>query len=190
MKHNPIYLRNKLSEKELFLLKKDLIDHSIQTASKIKNLNLAKEKIEEVVKNSVDRILLTYQFGKGGSLGELVRMQVMTDLRSEYEKVYPEKTSKVIWPDLTEKKPFDKLLEALQEVKLLSKDAIDAIFEEMNQNLNGRQSRILSTIYNTPLITYAEVSKQFGVRGVMTYREIKIIYTQLMQTLRFLEIEI
>ena len=46
-------------------------------ALKIKNLDLPIEKIEEVVKNAVNRVLVTYQFGKGGSLGELVKNQVM-----------------------------------------------------------------------------------------------------------------
>lgn len=190
MKRNKIYLRSKLSEKELFLLKKDLADHSVLMALKIKNLGLPIEQIEEVVKNAVNRVLATYQFGKGGSLGELVKMQVMADLRADYEKAYPDKVNRVIWPDLAEKKPFDKLLGVLQKIKLLPKDSLNDIFEEMGQVLNGRQSKILFTIYNNPSITYAEISKQFGVRGVMTYRELKIIYNQFLQALKFLEIEI
>ncbi len=190
MKRSSIYLRNSLSKREMELLQKDLIDHSVEVACKIKNLDIHKEQIEVVAKNAVERVLFTYKFGKGGSLGDLVKNQVMADLRVEFEKAYPDKVSKIIWPDLVEKKPFDKLLLMLQKIKTLPKAIVDNIFEEVNDTLNGRQQKLLSTLYNTPSITYAEICKQFGTRGVMTYREVKIIYSQLLQTLKFLEIEI
>jgi hypothetical protein len=185
-----IYLRNSLSKRELELLTTDLIDHSIQVVSKIKNLSFSKEQIKGIVTKSVDRVLFTYKFGKGGSLGNLVKTQVMADLRDEFTKSYPNSVSKIIWPDLVEKKPFDRLVAVLQKLKTLQKESVDVIFEEMNDNLNGRQQKLLSTLYNTPFITYAEICKQFGTRGVMTYREIKIIYNQLLQTLKFLDIDI
>lgn len=185
-----IYLLNKLSERDLNLLKKDLLDHSVHTALKIKKLDLSKEAIEEVVKNTVERVLLTYKFGNSNSLGNMVKIQALADLRAEFEKVSPDKANKIIWPDLEEKKPFDKLLEVLQKVKPLSKDLIDSIFSEVNDILNGRQQKLLRTVYNNPSITYVEVSKMFGTRGVMTYREIKIIHNQLLQTLEFLGIKI
>lgn len=190
MKRSSIYLRNQLSDKELRLLKKDLIDHSVQLVLKIKNLGFPKEQVEIVVNNAVERVLFTYKFGKGGSLGDLVKTQVMTDLRGEFEKAYPDRVSKIIWPDLAEKKPFDKLLIVLQKIKALSKDVAGNIFEDANDTLNGRQQKLLFTLYTTPSITYAEICKQFGTRGVMTYREVKIIYSQLLQTLKFLEIEL
>ena len=190
MRRSSIYLRNSLSKREMELLQKDLVDHSVEVASKIKNLDFPKELLEVVAKNAVDRVLFTYKFGKSGSLGDLVKTQVMTDLRGEFEKVYPGQVSKIIWPDLAEKKPFDRLVTALQKIKTSHKESIDAIFEEMNDNLNGRQQKLLFTLYNNPSTTYAEICKQFGTRGVMTYREIKIIYSQLLQTLKFLEIEI
>jgi hypothetical protein len=189
-RYNSIYLRDKLSDRELELMQKDLIDHSVQVALKIKNIGFPKEQIEIIVTNAVERALQTYQFGSGGSLGDLVKMHVMGDLRAEYNKAYPDKVSSVIWPDLVEKKPFDRLLEILEKIKLLPVSAGDEIFEEANQMLNGRQQKLLSTIYQTPGITYVEVCKQFGVRGVMTYREIKIIYAQLLETLKFLDIEL
>lgn len=190
MKRSSIYLRNNLSDRELKLLKKDLIDHSVHAAFKIKNLGFSKEQVEEVVNNAVERVLFTYKFGKGGSLGDLVKNQVMADLRGEFEKAYPDRVSKIIWPDLAEKKPFDKLLVVLQKIKTLHKNSVADIFEDANDALNGRQQKLLSTLYSTPSTTYAEICKQFGVRGVMTYREVKIIYSQLLQTLKFLEIEI
>lgn len=190
MKRSQIYRRSKLSERELDLLKKDLIANSVYIALKIKNLNFSKTDIEIVVKNAVDQVFLTYQFGSGGNLGDLVKTHVMTYLRAEYNRVYPDKVSKIIWPDLVETKPFNRLVEILQKVKLLPKAIIVDIFEEANQVLNGRQQKLLSTVFNNPSITYAEISKQFGARGVMTYREIKIIYAQLLQTLKFLEIEL
>lgn len=190
MKRSSIYLRQQLSSRELELLKKDLIEHSVQAVLKIKNLGFSKEQVEEVVNNAVERVLFTYKFGKGGSLGDLVKIQVMADLRSKFEKAYPESVSKVIWPDLTEKKPFDRLLEVLQKVKTLELVDRVSVFDEVNEILNGRQQKLLDAIYQTPSITYADVCRQFGVRNVMTYREIKIIYTQLLQTLKFLEIEI
>lgn len=190
MKRSPIYLRNRLSSRELELLKKDLIDHSAQVAIKIKNLNFSKEQLEGIIEKSVDRVLSTYKFGKGGSLGDLVKIQVMADLKGEFEKSYPENVSKVIWPDLTEKKPFDRLLEVLQKVKTLELVDRMSVFDEVNEILNGRQQKLLDAIYQTPSITYADVCRQFGVRNVMTYREIKIVYNHLLQTLKFLEIEI
>jgi hypothetical protein len=189
-KYNSIYLRDKLSDRELELIQKDLIDHSVQVALKIKNIGFPPEQIEIVVKNAVERALQTYQFGSGGSLGDLVKTQVMGDLRAEYNKAYPDKVSSVTWPDLVEKKPFDRLLEILEKLKLLPDEIVDEIFEEANQILNGRQQKLLSTVYKTPGITYVEICKQFGARGVMTYREIKIIYAQLLGTLKFLEIEL
>src|SRR5579863_3462710 len=175
MKTSSIYLRDSLSERELELLKKDLIDHYVQVASKIKHISFSKTQLEGIIIKSVDRVLATYKFGKGGSLGNLVKIQVMADLRDEFEKTYPDSLSKVIWPDLTEKKPFDRLLEALQKVKKLDQQDINTIFSEMNDTLNGRQQKLFQAIYSTPSITYAEVCRQFGVRNVMTYREIKII---------------
>jgi len=190
MKRSSIFLRNKLSDQELGLMEKDLVDYSVQVALKIKNIGFSKEQIEIVVKNAVERALQTYQFGSGGSLGDLVKMRVMGDLRAEYNKAYPDKVSNIIWPDLLEKKPFDRLLEILKKIKFLSADSAEEIFEEANQMLNGRQQKLLSTVYNTPDITYVEVCKQFGSRGVMTYREIKIIYAQLLETLKFLGVEL
>lgn len=190
MKRSNIYLRDSLSEKEFILLKKDLIDHSVQSALKIKNLDLPKEQIEIITRNAVERVLFTYKFGKGGSLGDLVKNQVMADLRLEFERSCPDKALKVLWPDLAEKKPFDKLQAALHKLKALPDETVANIFEDVNDTLNGRQQRLLSTLYNTSTITYSEICKQFGNRGVMTYREIKIIYTQLLQTLKFLEVEI
>lgn len=171
-------------------MQKDLVDHSVQVALKIKNINFGKEHIEAIAENAVERVLFTYKFGKGGSLGDLVKNQVMADLRAEFEKCYPAQVSKVLWPDLAEKKPFDKLQTMLQQVKTLPEDTVTDIFNEMNDALNGRQQRLLSTLYSTSSITYAEVCKQFGTRGVMTYREIKIIYAQLLHTLKFLEVEL
>jgi len=190
LKRSSIYLRNKLSERELELLKKDLIDHSVLVALKIKNIGFPKEQIEIVVTNAIERVLFTYKFGNGGSLGNLVKIQVMADLRLEFEKAYPDKVSKIIWPDLAEKKPFDRLVEVLQKVKALPKTVVDDIFEAANEMLNGRQQKLLLTVYTTPSITYAEVCRQFGARGVMTYREIKIIYSQILHTLKFLEIDL
>ena len=190
MKRSAIYLRDKLSERECELMEKDLVDYSVSMVLKIKHIGFSKAQIEIVVKNAVERVLLTYKFSSGSSLGNMVTAQVMADLRLEYARAYPDKLSKVIWPDLVEKKPFDRLVEMLQKIKLLSKDAARDIFEEANEKLNGRQQKLLSTMYNTPAISYAEICKQFGTRGVMTYRELKIIYTQLLNTLKFLEISI
>lgn len=190
MKRSSIFLRNKLSPRELELLKKDLIDHTVDVALKIKHIGFSKSQLEIVAANAVERVLFTYKFGKSGSLGELVKTQVLTDLRLEFEKTYPDMVSKITWPDLAEKKPFDRLGEMLQQIKLLSKHTIAEIFEEANGLLNGRQQKLLLTVYTTPSITYAEICKQFGTRGVMTYREIKIIHTQLLQTLKFLEINL
>jgi len=53
MRRNSIYLRSKFSEKELSLLKLDLINNSIYFISKIKNLVLPSLVLEEVVKNAV-----------------------------------------------------------------------------------------------------------------------------------------
>lgn len=190
MKRSSIFLRNKLSPRELELLKKDLIDHSVNVALKIKNIGFPREQIEIVVNNAVERVLFTYKFGNGGSLGELVKMQVMADLRLEFTKAYPDMVLKITWPDLAEKKPFEKLIEVLNKIKVLPEAVIAEIFEEANGLLNGRQQKLLSTVYSTPTITYAEVCKQFGTRGVMTYREVKIIHAQLLQTVKFLEINL
>lgn len=190
MKRSNIYLRNKLSERELDLLKKDLEDHYTLVAFKIKNISFSEEYIKKVVKNAVARVIFTYKFGNSGSLGDLVKTQVMADLRAEFQKAYPDKVSKIIWPDLVEKKPFDRLLEVLRQLKSLPKATIAEIFEEANQTLNGRQQKLLSTVYMTPAITYVEICRQFGARGVMTYREIKIIYSQLLSTLKYLEVEL
>ena len=188
MKRSSIYLRNRLSERELALLKKDLIDHSIVTVSKIKNIGFTQEQLTTIVSSAVERVLFTYKFGKGGSLGDLVKMQVMNDLRLEFAKVFPDFLNKVTWPDLVEKKPFDKLIDLLHKIKTLDETLIEEIFDNVADGLNGRQQKLLNTVYSNLSISYGEVCKQFGTRGVMTYREIKIIYTHLTQTLKFLEI--
>ncbi|MGH7974906.1 MAG: hypothetical protein ACREBR_05225 [bacterium] len=190
MKRSSIYLRDKLSERELELLKKDLIDHSVVAALNIKNLGFSKNQIEIVVINAVERVLFTYKFGSGGSLGDLVKMQVMADLRLEVERAYPDMVTKIQWPDLVEKKPFDRLLELLQKIRTLSEEIQTEIFDETNELLNGRQQKLLSCVYVKPSITYGEICKQFGTRGVMTYREVKIIHAHLLQTLKFLEINL
>jgi hypothetical protein len=190
MKRSSIFLRNRLSPRELELLQKDLIDHSVDMALKIKNITFTKAEIEVVVNNAVERVLFTYKFGNGGSLGDLVKIQVMADLRVEFNKAFPLSASKITWPDLAEKKPFDRLLDVLQKIRALPLANVTEIFEEANGLLNGRQQKLLSTVYDTPAVTYAEICKQFGTRGVMTYREIKIIYAQILQTLKFLEIDL
>jgi hypothetical protein len=188
MHRSRIYVEPKFSKKELELLSADLIEHSCGEVGKIKKLPFQKAEIEEVVKNAVKRILLTYKFGSGSSLGLLVKTQVMTDLRTEMPKRYPDMAPKIIWPDLIENKPFDKLIEMLKKIKKLKRSLIKEIFEETNELINGRQQKLLATVYKNTALTYAEVCKQFGTRGVMTYREIKIVYTQLNQTLKFLEV--
>ena len=112
----------------------------------------------------------------------------MADLRTEMLKRYPDMAPKIIWPDLIENKPFEKLVEMAKKIKDLGRPRITEIFEEANDKLNGRQQKLLHAVYKNPAVTYAEICKQFGTRGVMTYREIKIIYNQLIQTLKFLEI--
>lgn len=188
MKRSKIYIENKFSDKELELLTVDLIEHACNEVGKIKKLPFPRIETDEVVKNVVERVLITHKFGSGVSLGTLIRTQVMTDLRTEMLKRYPDMASSIIWPDLIENKPFEKLVEMLKKIKSLGRPRITDIFEEANDKLNGRQQRLLHAVYKNPAVTYAEICKQFGTRGVMTYREIKIIYNQLLQTLKFLEI--
>lgn len=188
MKRSRIYVENKFSDKELELLKEDLIDHACSEVAKIKKLPFPRTETDNVVKNAVERVLITHKFGSGVSLGTLVRTQIMADLRTEMSKRYPDMASKIIWPDLIENKPFEKLGDMLKKIKGLGRPRITEIFEEANGVLNGRQQRLLHAVYKNPAISYAEICKQFGTRGVMTYREIKIIYNQLIQTLKFLEI--
>lgn len=172
------------------MLKADLIEHAINEISKIKKLPLPRTETDEVVNNAVERVLITHKFGSGVSLGTLIRTQVMTDLRTEMEKRYPDMALKIIWPDLIENKPFERLVDIIHKIKLLTPVTVGEIFIDVNELLNGRQQKLLFTIYNKPTITYGEVCKQFGTRGVMTYREVKIVYTQLLQTLKFLEINL
>lgn len=188
MKRSKIYIENKLSDKELELLKADLIEHACNEVGKIKKLPFLPEEVNSVVKNVVERVFITHKFGSGVSLGTLIRMQVMADLRTEIAKRYPDMAPKIIWPDLIENKPFEKLGDVLKKVKNLKRPQITEIFEEVNSILNGRQQKLLHAVYKNPAISYAEICKQFGTRGVMTYREIKIVYNQLIQTLKFLEI--
>ncbi len=188
MKRSRIYVEKNFSDKELELLKADLIEHAVGEVGKIKKLPFPRAEINDLVKNAVERVLITHKFGSGVSLGTLIRTQVMTDLRTEMSKRYPDMASKIIWPDLIENKPFEKLGDMLKKIRDLGRPRITEIFEEVNGVLNGRQQRLLHTVYKNPAISYAEICKQFGTRGVMTYREIKIIYTQLVQTLKFLEI--
>jgi len=190
MRRNSIYLRSNLSEKELSLLKLDLINNSIYFVSKIKNFNLDKSMIEEVVKNSVERVISVYRFGKDGSLGDLVKNTVIVDLKHYYENTYPDQANKVIWPCLDKRAPFDKLLEVLEKVKLQSVEYIEEIYNQINGRTTKRQQDMLWVMYRNPNLTYAEVSKLFGKRGVMTYRQITIIYNQLIQILKDLEINL
>lgn len=188
MKRSRIYVENKFSDKELELLKADLIDHACSEVGKIKKLPFPQAEISNVVKNAVERVLITHKFGSGVSLGTLIRTQIMADLRTEMSKRYPDMAPKIIWPDLIENKPFEKLGDMLKKIKNLGRPRITEIFDEVNGGLNGRQQKLLRAVYKNPVVSYAEICKQFGTRGVMTYREIKIIYNQLIQTLKFLEI--
>lgn len=190
MKRNAIYLIDNLSDYELDLLKRDFIDYSIYVASRIKNLKLSKEKVEEIIKLAIERVFVTYKFRGGNSLGESIQKQVIVDLRLEFEKTSPTMVSKVIWPDLDKRGAFDKLLEVLEKVKLQPRAKLEEIFWKVKEGINLRQQDMLSTIYNNPNITYIEISKQFGKRGVMTYKQIKIIYNQLLHVLEFLEIKL
>jgi hypothetical protein len=191
VKRNSIYLRSKLSDRELSLLKLDLVNNSIYFVSKIKNLNLDESIIEEIVKNAVEQILSNYKFGQDGSLGDLVKTAVIVDLKHYYENTYPDQANKVLWPNLDKRAPFDKLLEVLEKLRLQPIPTICKILSKVDNKLNKRQQDILYAIYSgNPDITYAEVSKRFGKRGVMTYREIKIIYTQLTQVSKEMGIEI
>jgi len=190
MKRSSIYIRNQLSERELELLKKDLIDHCVEVASKIKHLGLATTQITIIALNAVERVLFTYKFGKGGSLGEIAKMQVMHDLRLEHTKAFPALATKIVWPDLVEKKPFDRLVSMLESIKTLKKSVITEILDITNEVLNGRQQKLLKSVYLNPAVTYGEICKQFGTRGVMTYREIKIIHSHLLKTIQYLEINL
>lgn len=184
MKRNQIFLRSKFSDKELSLLKLDLINNSIYFVSKIKNLNLDKSIIEEVVNNAVSRILSNYKFGQDGSLGDLVKSSVITDLKAYYENTYPDQVNVVIWPNLDKRAPFTKLLEALEKIKLQPKKVIGEIFGVLNRELRDMQLVILMAIWHDSTVTYPEISKRYGKRGVMTYRQIQIIYNELMKVLK------
>jgi hypothetical protein len=94
----------------------------------------------------------------------------------------------VIWPDLDKRDPFDKLLDVLSKLEFLKSGVTEGIFVKVNETLNERQQKMLSTIYRNPNLTYAEISKLYGKRGVMTYREIQIIYNQLTKVLKDSEI--
>ena len=188
MKRNSIFLRSKLSEKELALLKFDLINNVTYFASKIKHLDISRNIIEEMATNAVEQVLSNYKFGQDGSLGDLVKSTVIANLRAYYEKAYPDQADKILWPDLDKRAPFEKLLDVLEKVNLLSKSVKWDIFNKVNEGLSTRQKQILCAIYGNPFLTYAEISKMFGKRGVMTYREIAIIYKQLIQVLKDLEV--
>jgi hypothetical protein len=184
MKRNPIYLRSKFSDKELALLKLDLINNSVYFVSKIKNLNLDRNIIEELVKNTVEQVINAYKFGQDGSLGDLVKTSVIANLRAYYENAYPDLTNKILWPDLDKRATFIKLLDVLSKLEFLKKGVTEGIFATVNETLNERQQKMLSTIYRNPNLTYAEISKLYGNRGVLTYRELRIIYNQLIQILK------
>jgi hypothetical protein len=184
MKRNNIFLRSKFSDKELALLKLDLINNVTYFASKIRHLEVSRNIIEEIATVAIEEILVNYKFGNDGSLGDLVKTTVIADLRAYYENTYPDQAARVIWPDLDKRAPFDKLLEVLEKVKLQPKRVIGEIFGVLNRELKDRQLLILMVIYHDPTVTYAEISKRYGKRGVMTYRELKIIYNQLAQVLK------
>jgi hypothetical protein len=190
VKRNSIYLRSNLSEKELILLKKDLIDNSIYFVLKIKNLIMPKEQIENIARNAVECVINAYKFGQDGSLGDLVKTNVVANLRAYYENTYPDQANKVIWPDLDKRKPFEKLLEVLEKVKLLPDEMIQGISFDLFNKLNERQQKLVSTMYRDSSINYAEISKKFGKRGVMTYKQIKIIYDELTKILKDLGVNI
>jgi hypothetical protein len=190
MRRNSIFLRSKPSDKEVALLKLDQISNVTYFASKIRHLDVSRNVIEEVATNAVEQIFSIYKFGQDVGLGDLVKTAVIADLKAYYKKAYPDQADKVIWPDLDKRAPFDKLLEVLEKIKLLPKGVIGEIFGILNRELQDRQLAILMTVYHDSTVTYAEISKQFGKRGVMTYREIKIIYNQLIQTLKALEINL
>ena len=181
-------MRSKFSDKELALLKLDLINNSIYFISKIKNLNLDKSIIEEVVKNAVSNVLSNYKFGQDGSLGDIVKTSVIANLKRYYENTYPDQTNSVIWPCLDKRAPFTKLLEALEKVKLQPKKVIGEIFGVLNRELKDMQLVILIAIWHDPTVTYPEISKKYGKRGVMTYRQIQIIYDSLLDVLKNLNI--
>lgn len=190
MKRSRIFLRTKLSEHEIDLLKKDLFDHALQSALKIKNLNFDKPYVEEVVKNAVDRVMLTFKFGEGNGLGDAVKTQVISDLRAEHVKVIQDGVSKVVWPDLDKGKYFDKLMSILKKIKLLSLTILEIIIADTMKLLTERRKDWFLTIYSNPSLTYSQLSKKFGKRGVHPSEEVKAIYLALAKILKKMEIEL
>jgi hypothetical protein len=121
---------------------------------------------------------------------DLVKTVVIADLKHYYETTYPDQMNKVIWPNLDKRAPFDKLLDVLAKVKLLPRAKLEELFYGVKEGINLRQQTILSAIYKDATLTYAEISKRYGKRGVMTYKQIQIIYNQLLKVLKDLEITI
>lgn len=199
MKRNKVFILGKLSEKELEIFKRDIFSHSLQMALKIKNLNFSKEQIELVVRNSVDYVCSKYSSDSGNSLGELVKIQVLVDLRTEYEKTYPGKTNKVKWPDLASRvlgkgsvKSIKKhRLVEIQKLNGLSGGPLQKILTNLTPNLNGRQKELLLNLLNTKkAFSHFELSEKLGVKRATITNDIRAIYSHLIHTLKFLGIEI
>lgn len=190
MHKSNIYLKNKLSEKELTLLKKDLIDHMVDLAIKIKDIGFSRNQIEAIIIRTVERVISRYKFGKDKDLSDLVKLETIKDLKLEFAMTFPDVISKIIWPNWTEKKTFDKLIDILSKLNSHASNSIDRIIQITDNNLNRRQQKMLQAMQDNLSVSYGELCKQFGTRGIMTYREIDIIYSQLLQALTSLKISV
>jgi hypothetical protein len=185
MKFNKVYKIGKLSSKELALLQKDLHDHLLQSCLSLKNIKLDKVVIEQVVNDAISHVFLRYDPKSGEILGDMAKTQVFADLRAKYQEMYPSTKNKIKWPDLADKRAGKNFLELIQKLKSLPKTKRDEIIEKANEDLTGKQQKMLSTILDMEnSATYTDLSKKLGVNSTRVTYMVKAVYRILNDTMR------
>lgn len=191
MKRSSVFILGKLSAKQLEVFKKDLLEHSVQDAMKIKNLAFSELKVTEIANNAIEHVILRYDAKSGEVLGDMVRTQVFADLRAEFEKTYPTKVHRVKWPDLAQKKAAEHLLELIRKLQSAPKSKADKVIAKATEELKGRQQQILSTMMSMEAsLTYTELMEKFGIAMGTVAKDVKIIYKTLVDAIDLLDIQL
>lgn len=189
MKRNSIFVIGKTSNQQLDSLRKDLVDHMVSEALKVKNLNFEVDKIAEVVGKAIDHVYLRYDPRSGDILGDMVKTQVFSDLRAEFGRLYPKKVNRVKWPDLVQKKAAEHLLVVIRKLQSAPKSKADKILAKANEELKGRQQQILSTMMSMETtLGYTDIMAKFHIALGTVAKDVKIIYKTLIDALSILDL--
>lgn len=200
MRRSPIYILGRASTDHLDSFKKDVLAYAIQMASSIRNLGLTPLQINESVSASIDKVFDRYKQNINGQiLGNLVREQVISDLKDACTNNLPERLSRVKWPEpvcismIHHRKKSVKKYRILKLIGLrnLPMHQLDKVIRNISPYLNVRQNKLLLFISTSAQDhSHSLLSKKMQVKRSTITNDIRVIDFCLTKILKTLNLKV